>query len=162
MVVAEILPIVPAITGVSSPVASPHPAPPSCSGGARRTPVIELAALPQQGSMVCRIASVDARGRVAEQSVVRALGWVEGQRLDIRVASGVIVVRADIAGVFMLARRCHVPIPAAVRRWCALSAGDRVLLAVDMGRGVLLLHTMAALEAMLRAQYAVLWGGEAS
>lgn len=164
MAVAKtVLPVIPAVSGVSNVTASQSfPAPQACSGGVQQAPVPELAALPRPGSMVCRIASVDARGRVAEQSVVRALGWVEGQRLDIRVASGVIVVRADVAGVFALARRRHVPIPAAVRRWCALVAGDRVLLAVEEKQGVLLVHTMAALETMLRTQHAVVFGGEPS
>lgn len=116
--------------------------------------------LPRRVSMMCRIASVDGRGRVAEQSVVRALGWGEGERLDVRVVSGAIMVRADPGGVFALARRCHVPIPAAVRRWCGLATRDRVLLAVDSDRGVLLVHTMTAVEEMLRSRHAALLGGE--
>jgi bifunctional DNA-binding transcriptional regulator/antitoxin component of YhaV-PrlF toxin-antitoxin module len=121
---------------------------------------VELPEISGGSSLVCRIASVDSRGRIAEQSVVRALGWSAGQRLEIRVASGVIVVRADPAGVFVLARRCHVPIPAAVRRWCALESGQRVLLAVVPERRVLVIHTMAAVEEMLHARHAALLGGD--
>jgi hypothetical protein len=88
------------------------------------------------------------------------LGWEDGQRLDIRAVAGVIVVRADAGGVFALARRRHVPIPAAVRRWCALQPGQRVLLAVPDPR-VLLIHTMASVEEMLRARHAAVLGGGA-
>lgn len=126
----------------------------------RPLPLTELASLPHQGSLICRIAAVDSQGRIAEQSAVHTLGWSPGQRLDIGVISGTIVVRADPTGVFTLARRRHIPIPAAVRRWCALRPGQRVLLAVAAEQDVLLIHTMVTLEAMLRTHYACLLGGD--
>lgn len=50
--------------------------------------------------------------------------------------------------------------PVAVRRWCAVRAGDRVLLVAAPDRGVLVVHTMAALDAMLGRYHAALAGGE--
>lgn len=132
------------------------------SSGHRVLPLSELPAVPCDVELLCRIASIDAQGRVAEQSVVRALGWGDGQRLDIRVSSGAVIVRSDASGVFTLARRCQVLIPASVRRWCDLRPRDRVLLAVDIERAVLVIHTMSAVQDMLRARHVALLDGERS
>jgi hypothetical protein len=51
-------------------------------------------------------------------------------------------------------------VPASVRRWCALEAGDRVLLAAAPDSGVLVVHTMATLDAVLERHHAALAGGE--
>lgn len=155
--VTNVPPVVPRSAGRTS--APPRASTPS-AGEMRPLPAVELAALARQPELLCRIASVDSQGRVADQSVVRALGWSAGQRLDIRVISGSIVIRADAAGVFTLARRCHVPIPATVRRWCALGPRERVLLAVAPAQGALIIHTMATLEEMLRPRHAALLGGD--
>ncbi len=121
-------------------------------GTARRVPLTQLAALPSTTSMVYRIASLDTQGRIAESSIVTALGWRTGQRLRLEVHSNTTVtVQADTDGVFTLARRAHLPLPAAVRRWCGLNPADRVLLAAAPESGLLLIHTMRALDAMVAA-----------
>ena len=106
------------------------------------------------------IVSVDHRGRFTDQSLVRALGWRPRDRVDIGVSCGAVIIQAHHEGVFALNARGHVPIPAAVRRWCAVGAGDRVLLAAAPERGVLVVHTMAALDAMVVGYHAGLAGGE--
>ncbi len=112
--------------------------------------------------MLCRIAALDDRGRVAERSMVRALGWQPGQRLAIRAGTQVITITADPAGVFTLARRGHIPLPVAARRWCFLAPGDRVLLAAAPQQAVLRLYTMAALEAMISGFGTSQAGGDAA
>lgn len=102
--------------------------------------------------MVHRIASLDPQGRIAERSIVTALDWHAGQRLRLEVLSNTTVtVQADPDGMFTLARRAHLPLPAAVRRWCGLNPGDRLLLAAAPDPGLLLIHTMRALDAMVSA-----------
>ncbi|GGM67957.1 hypothetical protein GCM10011608_61480 [Micromonospora sonchi] len=50
----------------------------------------------------------------------------------------------------------------AVRQWCGLTAGDRVLLAASPADGLLVVHPPAALDAMVVAVHAdVLGGGQA-
>ncbi|MBQ0928711.1 AbrB/MazE/SpoVT family DNA-binding domain-containing protein [Saccharopolyspora endophytica] len=121
-------------------------------GTARKVPLTQLAALPSTTSMVYRIASVDPQGRIADSSIVTALGWQTGRRLRLEVLSNTTVtVQADPDGMFTLARRAHLPLPAAVRRWCGLNPGDRVLLAAAPDPGLLLIHTMRALDAMVAA-----------
>ncbi len=69
-----------------------------------------LAALPDETAMLYRIAALDERGRIAEQSVVRALDWEQGQRLQFRLVSHTAVAVQPDAGMFTLARRCHIPL----------------------------------------------------
>ncbi|WP_157362087.1 hypothetical protein [Haloechinothrix halophila] len=109
-----------------------------------------MAALPDETAMLYRIAALGERGRVAEQAVVRALGWEPGQRLQFSLVSNTAVaVHPDAAGMFTLARRGHIPLPVAARRWCHLQAGDRVLLAAAADRGVLIVYTARALDDLL-------------
>jgi bifunctional DNA-binding transcriptional regulator/antitoxin component of YhaV-PrlF toxin-antitoxin module len=56
---------------------------------------------------------------------------------------------ADRHGAFAVTGRGHLRIPAAVRHWCGLHAGDRVLLAAEPGAGLLVLHPPAALDAVV-------------
>jgi bifunctional DNA-binding transcriptional regulator/antitoxin component of YhaV-PrlF toxin-antitoxin module len=43
----------------------------------------------------------------------------------------------------------YVVVPVAVRAWCGLGAGSRVLVAVDAGQDALVVHPPAAAAAML-------------
>ncbi|WNV84751.1 hypothetical protein [Umezawaea sp. Da 62-37] len=112
-------------------------------------PLPDLAALPRDGSMVYGIATMDEGGRVSERLITRLLGWKSGQSLDFSLVSDVIVVRCHPTGGFRVPRTMLCSIPAAVRRWCGLSPGDRVLLAAAPAQGVLLIHNMAAVDRMV-------------
>ncbi|MCX4471309.1 AbrB/MazE/SpoVT family DNA-binding domain-containing protein [Micromonospora sp. NBC_01655] len=111
---------------------------------------------------VYRLASVDASGRIRDQGIVRALAWEPGARLEIRERAGVIVVRRDLGGVFALTGQGHLLLPAPVRHWCGLKAGDRALLTADPGADLLVVYPPTALEDMVaQAQRAVLGGDDA-
>ncbi|GAB3939197.1 hypothetical protein GCM10027614_20880 [Micromonospora vulcania] len=92
--------------------------------------------------------------------IVRALGWGCGTRLQIRESAGLIVVRLDPQGVFTLTGQGHLHLPAAVRKWCGLKPGDRLLLAADPIAGVLVVHPPAALDAVVAQIHAAALGGE--
>lgn len=139
--------VVPAI--VPRPASSSTAAAPA---GLRSLPLPKLASLPRDAGMLYRIAAVDDRGRIAEDTVRTALSWHPGQPLHIAVLSSTTVaLRSDPAGVFTLTRRGHLPLPTAARHWCALTSGDRVLLAAAPEHQLVLIHTMAALDAMVTA-----------
>jgi formylmethanofuran dehydrogenase subunit D len=106
------------------------------------------------------IVSMDNRGRLADQSIMAALGWKPGDRVNIGVSLGAVVIQAHDEGVFALNAKAHLFVPASVRRWCALQAGDRVLLAAAPDHGALVVHTMATLDAMLQRHHAALAGGD--
>ncbi|MFJ5599902.1 AbrB/MazE/SpoVT family DNA-binding domain-containing protein [Micromonospora parva] len=114
---------------------------------------------PRAGTLVYGLAATDNSGRIADRTVIRALGWGPGTRLHIRETSGVIVVRLDRQGVFTVTGQGHLHLPAAVRHWCGLTAGDRVLLAANPADGLLVVHPPAALDAMVVAVHADLLGG---
>ncbi|MFJ8207507.1 hypothetical protein [Micromonospora chalcea] len=130
-------------------------------GGAARRPPLPLPVLPspRTGTMVYGLAALDNSGRIADRTIIRALGWGPSSRLHIREGSGVIVVRLDRQGVFTVTGQGHLHLPAAVRHWCGLSAGDRVLLAANPTDGLLVVHPPAALDAMVVAVHADLLGG---
>ncbi len=113
-------------------------------------------------STVYGFAAIDCNGRVAENTVIRALGWAPGTRLDIREGSGLVLVRADRQGVFSMTRQGHLRLPAAVRHWCGLVPGDRVLLVADPSDGLLVVHPPAALDAMVSQFHASVLGGDAA
>jgi hypothetical protein len=145
--------IPPAVAGQTHGRAGPRP---------RRQgplPVPRLSAL-RARSTVYGFAAVDGRGRIADGAVVRAMGWVAGTRLDIRESAGVVLVSHGRQGVFALTGQGHLRLPAAVRRWCGLAAGDRVLLAAEPAQGLLVVHPPAALDAMITQFHAVVLGGD--
>jgi bifunctional DNA-binding transcriptional regulator/antitoxin component of YhaV-PrlF toxin-antitoxin module len=95
------------------------------------------------------LATVDCRGRIADRTVVRALGWAPGTRVGIRQVHGVLVIGAAAGGMTRVSSEGHVRLPAAVRRGCGLVAGDRVLLAADPVAGRLVVYPPAALDMLI-------------
>jgi len=114
----------------------------------RALPVARLGPL-RARSTVYGLATIDCNGRLAETTVIRALGWAPGTRLDIHERGGLVLVVADRQGVFHMTGQGHVRLPATVRHWCALVPGDRVLLAADPDQGRLVVHPPAVLDAMI-------------
>jgi hypothetical protein len=108
------------------------------------------------------LATVDCNGRVADTTVMNALGWVPGTRLDIRESAGLVLVVASRQGVFSLTGKGYLRLPATVRHWCGLVPGDRVLLAADPSQGRLVVHPPTALDDMISQFHANVPGGEAA
>ena len=109
---------------------------------------------------VYAMATLDCRGRAANQEVVRALRWAAGQRLDIHHTTGVLIVQAHTHAVFSVTRDGHVRLPAEVRHRCGLATGDRVLMAADPRSGQLVIYPPATVDAMLARHAADATGGE--
>ena len=109
---------------------------------------------------VYAVTAVDKSGRVADRSIVRALGWTPETRLEIRERSGIILARAAGDGVHRIDDQGHLRLPLAVRRWCRLAAGDRLLFAADPATGVLMAHPLAVLDRLLAAVQADMTRGE--
>jgi hypothetical protein len=148
-----IVPVVPSSSATSAPGTS--------SGERRALPVSGLAVGVRGAAVVYGVAAVDGRGRIADRVVTTALGWSPGTRLSIREDRGLILLAADERGVFSLTPQGHVRLPVGVRRWCALGAGDRVLLVADPGPGSLVVFPPLALDDMVRRCHSALLGGEA-
>jgi hypothetical protein len=121
--------------------------------------VLELAR-PRLRSVVYGLASLDRNGRLADNHLLRALGWDTSTRLDIREEGGLLLVTATGQGLFGLTGQGHLRLPAPARRRCGLDAGDRVLLVADPNAGLLVVHPPAALDAMVGWLHAAALGGD--
>lgn len=121
-----------------------------------RVPRLPVAALSSTGtsSMTYGIAAVDASGRVSERGVLRALGWRTGDRVRAWCSGNAVIVRSCVDGELAVAERGRVPIPSLLRERCAIRPGDRVMLAGSAEYGVLIVHTMSTVEAMLAQHHA--------
>jgi bifunctional DNA-binding transcriptional regulator/antitoxin component of YhaV-PrlF toxin-antitoxin module len=103
---------------------------------------------------------VDDHGRVADRAVLRALGWSAGTRVDIRETGGLLLIQSDPGGVFQTTRKGHLQLPIAVRRWCAITPGDRLLLVAVPNRRRLVVHTLSDLDVVVGARHDALLAGE--
>ena len=146
---------------VVSPVVPPPLSARRADGDVVRRP-LPVAALPsplEVQPVVCGTSTVDCNGRISEAVVIPALGWHVGTRFDIRVTGGMVVVTACADAVFCVSRPGQIRLSAAVRRWCGLTGGDRVLLTADLDAGVLVVHPPAAVSALVADIHTAVWGG---
>lgn len=152
---ALIAPVIPSATrhhraGISAP----------SGGDPRGDLLVPDLTRPRAGSAVYGLAILDSNGRIADNNLLRALGWDTSTRLDIREQGGLLLVTATGQGVFSLTRQGHLRLPAPARRWCGLGAGDRVLLAADPDQGRLVVHPPTALDAMVDWLHGRALGGD--
>ena len=94
---------------------------------------------------------IDASGRVADQAIICALGWREGDRLTLTASPGVVTARRDPRGMVTVPARACLAVPATLRRRCGLRPGDRVLLAAVPGQDMLAAYSFAVVDQALRA-----------
>jgi hypothetical protein len=76
--------------------------------------------------VVYGIGRIDASGRIADRTVISALGWRGGDRLTLTADAGIVTARRDPGGMITLPGRAYVAIPAELHRHCGLQPGDRV------------------------------------
>lgn len=135
---------------------------------ARRTAVgvrgrrLTMARLPDRraGSTIYDVTTVDQWGRLVARACVAALSWEPGTRVAMREVGGLVVITADEDGASVVTRQGHLRLPLAVRRWCALPAGMRVLVTAAPEAGRLVVHPAAALDSMLTWLHDRVLGGE--
>ncbi|GIF01974.1 hypothetical protein [Paractinoplanes rishiriensis] len=146
MTIPSLAPIIPA-----APMSGRRTASPLRGGSLAQQRPMPLPPTPvtRDDSITYALATLDCHGRVADRKVMAALGWTEATALTIRQRQGLIVVDADRDGAFRLTARLFLHLPAAVRGWCGLRSGDRVLLAARSHQGRLVVHPPAVLGAAL-------------
>ncbi|MEU7873145.1 hypothetical protein [Dactylosporangium sp. NPDC049140] len=129
------------------PVRGPLPLPTFTDRRTRRT----VYALP----------AIDCNGRLADQAIVRVMGWRPGTRYAIQEHDGLLLVDASPRGVFAVTRQGHLYIPSVVRRRCAISPADRLLIAAEPAERRLVIHPPAAIDAMIADRHRAVLGGDA-
>jgi bifunctional DNA-binding transcriptional regulator/antitoxin component of YhaV-PrlF toxin-antitoxin module len=104
--------------------------------------------------------AVDSHGRVAERAAIDALGWTPGTRLDIVATSTHLTLHAATDGVVMVKARRYLWLPAPTRHRLGLRPGDRVLLAADPERQMLVVFPPVTLDELLARGRTRSRGGE--
>jgi hypothetical protein len=127
----------------------------------RRVPVPALPSIRGRSSTYS-VASVNDRGRIAADVVLRVLGWGPGARMRMSQQAGLLVVTADPVGSEQVTPQGHLRLPVPLRRWCGLEPGSRVLLVVDSDERRLVVHPPAALDAMISDWYGKRLAGDAA
>lgn len=100
-------------------------------------------------SLYCALTPIDDRGRLANRSPIRAVGWPPGQSITISIVRQTVVVISQANGTESITRQGHLRLPVRVRHICHLTSGDRLFIAAAPASGVLLGYTMPLLESIL-------------
>lgn len=97
----------------------------------------------------CVLTPIDDRGRLADRSSIRALGWSPGQPITISIAQLKVVVISQPNGTERITRQGYLRLPAHIRHVCRIAPGDRLLIAAALTTGVLTAYSMPSLESAL-------------
>lgn len=100
-------------------------------------------------SLYCALTPIDDRGRLANRSPIRAVGWPPGQSITISIVRQTVVVISQSNGTESITRQGHLRLPARVRHICRLTSGDRLFIAAAPACGILIGYTMPLLESIL-------------
>jgi hypothetical protein len=100
------------------------------------------------------VTKMDLHGRLADRTPLQALRWSPGQPVTFAADShrGVLLIRRG--GLEAITGQGHLRVPARVRHMLRLSAGERLLVAAFAQHDLLIVHTMAAVDAMMLAYQA--------
>jgi hypothetical protein len=120
---------------------------------ARGLPVAQLLTHVQDGSLYYAVTTIDDRGRLADRSPLRILGWLPESSISINVLQGAVIVVTRSRGPGTITRQGHVRLPASVRHSCRLTPGARLLVAACPDHDLLAAYTTSTLEAMLLAYH---------
>jgi hypothetical protein len=124
-------------------------------------PVPALTAPVAQPTTYYTVTTVDARGRLADASPLRVLGWAPGRRLKVTMLPGALIAIAGPDGTLSVTRQGRLRLPADLRHALRVAGGDRVLVAADSDRGVLAVYTMATVDAMVSRYHTASGGASA-
>ncbi|ADL47666.1 hypothetical protein Micau_4152 [Micromonospora aurantiaca ATCC 27029] len=133
--------------------------PDSPAAAMRRPPLpLPTLAVARSRADVYGLVTLNSRGRIADQATMKVLDWAPGLRVSIRERHGLIVVSADEQGVFSVTKEGHLRLPAVVRQWCGLAAGDRVLIVAEPAYRRLVVHPPAKLDEMITQAHGAAFG----
>lgn len=118
----------------------------------RALPVAPVLARPRTSGAYFTATTVDNRGRLADRSPLRVLGWTPKTQVSFKVRPGGVLVAARSSSPYTVTSQGHLRLPAAVRHALRLLPGARVLVIVLPGSDFLAIYTAPALEALVLAR----------
>lgn len=104
---------------------------------------------PVAPSVFATVTPIDGRGRLADASPVRALGWQPGQSIRIIVTCDIVIVTGAGSGAETVTGQGHLRLPARIRRLCRIRSGDRLFVVAIPAADLTAIYTMPHLEAIL-------------
>jgi bifunctional DNA-binding transcriptional regulator/antitoxin component of YhaV-PrlF toxin-antitoxin module len=146
--------IVAALALPPSPAAAPQPA--------RPLPLTSLGQLPRDASMLYDIARVDASGRIKNHEIIKTLGWQAGDKLEMILTQGAVIIRPSPDGRFSIPQRPRIIIPLTARKRHAIGPGDHVLIAAAPDYGVLIIYPVPILNEMIARYHSTKPASESS
>ncbi|MFY1702967.1 hypothetical protein ACN28G_14670 [Micromonospora sp. WMMA1923] len=135
-----------------------HHAPGSTPTAPRRLPLPPPMPFTGDTETFFTITTVDNRGRLAGRSPVRQMDWPPGQRLDLTARQGIVAAVARPSGRWTVTSQGHLRLPQGLRHHLRLRPGGRVLVAAHRTDGILLVHPLDLLDALLTAHVGKLGG----
>jgi hypothetical protein len=122
-------------------------------------PMVQLVDREPKTRTELAVTRMDLRGRLADRAPLMALRWLPGQAVSFAADArrGVLFVRRG--GLEAVNGQGRLRIPARLRHSLQLSAGERLLVAALTEHDLLIVHTMAAVDAMLLAYHLNPTGG---
>lgn len=132
------------LIGALIPAVLPRPTPPPAP-----LPALPAARQPAHDRLLVDAARVDPSGRVWATTLLCALGWTAGQRVDIdRIGSG-LVVRAVPAGRYAVGTRGSLALPPQQRQMAGIDIATTVVLHAMPEAGTLRIYPVAVLGLLL-------------
>jgi hypothetical protein len=116
-------------------------------------PVLRLPTVTAQ-ELLLGTARVDRSGRVHEHTLLGALAWRPGQRVDIATVRDAIIVHAVPTGLHTVCGRGELVLPAAARALCDITVKSVVVLAAAIDQDILVIHPTVTIAGLLWAYYA--------
>ncbi|UWZ39787.1 hypothetical protein Drose_17120 [Dactylosporangium roseum] len=99
--------------------------------------------------MYCVVTTVDARGRLADGSPARVLGWLPGQLLTIVITAGVVQLSTAQDSGVAVTKQGYLRLPSEIRHAVGLVQGDRVLAVARPALDTVMIYSMPVLAELL-------------
>lgn len=107
----------------------------------------------EHDDLLLAVSRLDHSGRVGDHVLLTALGWLPGDRHDVRRAPHGAELYRSPAGRFRIDSRGNVFVPAPTRKLLGLRSGDRVVLVASPGTCTLHIHPVGIVTALLANLY---------
>jgi hypothetical protein len=99
------------------------------------------------------VAAVSHSGRVRDQALFDALGWIPGDRVRLELVDSLILIRRTPIGTHQVNSRGQVFLPAGLRGLLGIADNDRLVLAAVPSSDLLIVHSCRVAGAALHAFY---------
>jgi hypothetical protein len=116
-------------------------------------PRLELPPDAQAEPLLLDVARLDASGRFCSRSLLTALAWAPGRRVDLKIGVEAVVIGTCGAGRQTVGSRGELTLPISARTLAGLDADAQVVLVAVPTRDLLIVHPPALIARLLAEHY---------